>query len=178
MFAADFLLGHFILFLLFLFCLIPYIDRVHSLMLFWLRPSKQIRPQILSIKKSKQRRRIVILYSALFVLISLVLIAAIVVPCILHPQVSLAKFSAIDVWIRNLYNICIPILHFFPFTFDKTSLPLLNKWLYNKWQIMMDFLLFSHTVFMQKHFTSTVKKFCFHYCKKIYLGKWPNLKMV
>ncbi|CAO3659189.1 unnamed protein product [Umbelopsis ramanniana] len=97
MFAADFLLGHFILFLLFLFCLIPYIDRVHSLMLFWLRPSKQIRPQILSIKKSKQRRRIVILYSALFVLIFLVMIAAIVVPCILQPQVSLAKFSAIDV---------------------------------------------------------------------------------
>jgi len=112
MFAADFLLGHFILFLLFLFCLIPYIDRVHSLMLFWLRPSKQIRPQILSIKKSKQRRRIVILYSALFVLIFLVMIAAIAVPCILQPQVSLAKFSAIDVWIRNLYNICIPFFLF------------------------------------------------------------------
>jgi 1,3-beta-glucan synthase len=96
MFAADFLLGHFILFLLFLFCLIPYIDRVHSLMLFWLRPSKQIRPQILSIKKSKQRRQIVILYSALFVFTFLLLIAAIVVPCILRPQVSMATFKAID----------------------------------------------------------------------------------
>lgn len=38
MFAADFILGHFILFIMFPALLIPYIDKFHSVMLFWLRP--------------------------------------------------------------------------------------------------------------------------------------------
>ena len=37
-FAADFLLGHFILFFMVPALLIPYIDKFHSVMLFWLRP--------------------------------------------------------------------------------------------------------------------------------------------
>lgn len=38
MFAADFVLGHFILFVQLPVLLIPYVDRFHSVMLFWLRP--------------------------------------------------------------------------------------------------------------------------------------------
>ena len=38
MFACDFLLGHLILFLMVIPILIPYIDKFHSIMLFWLRP--------------------------------------------------------------------------------------------------------------------------------------------
>jgi 1,3-beta-glucan synthase len=38
MFAADFLLGHFILIVMFPILLIPYVDKFHSVMLFWLRP--------------------------------------------------------------------------------------------------------------------------------------------
>lgn len=38
MFAADFLLGHLLLFFMVIPLLIPYIDRFHSIMLFWLRP--------------------------------------------------------------------------------------------------------------------------------------------
>ena len=38
MFAGDFILGHFILFLLFPILVIPYVDKFHSVMLFWLRP--------------------------------------------------------------------------------------------------------------------------------------------
>ena len=37
-FAADFILGHVLLFLMLPALLIPYIDRVHSMMLFWLKP--------------------------------------------------------------------------------------------------------------------------------------------
>lgn len=37
-FAADFILGHFILFMQLPVLLIPYIDKFHSVMLFWLRP--------------------------------------------------------------------------------------------------------------------------------------------
>jgi len=37
-FAADFVLGHILLFLMLPVLLIPYIDKFHSVMLFWLRP--------------------------------------------------------------------------------------------------------------------------------------------
>lgn len=66
-FASDFVLGHVILFVLSIFCLIPYANTAHSLMLFWLRPSKQIRPPIWTIKQKKSRRRIAITYGILFV---------------------------------------------------------------------------------------------------------------
>ena len=58
MFTCDFIMGHTILFILFPTCLIPYIGRWHSIMLFWLRPSKQIRPPIFSAKRRSQRRKV------------------------------------------------------------------------------------------------------------------------
>ncbi|KAF9180329.1 1,3-beta-D-glucan synthase [Haplosporangium sp. Z 767] len=85
MFACDFLMGHIILFLLFPICLFPYIDRWHSTMLFWLRPSKQIRPPIFSAKLRAQRRQIVWSYGALFVLLMAVFVMLIVGPLV-FPQ--------------------------------------------------------------------------------------------
>lgn len=38
MFAADFVLGHFLLFIMLPVILVPKIDMLHSMMLFWLRP--------------------------------------------------------------------------------------------------------------------------------------------
>jgi 1,3-beta-glucan synthase len=38
MFAVDFILGHVLLFMMLPILLVPYADRVHSIMLFWLRP--------------------------------------------------------------------------------------------------------------------------------------------
>ena len=38
MFAGDFILGHFILFLMLPIILVPQVDKLHSIMLFWLRP--------------------------------------------------------------------------------------------------------------------------------------------
>jgi 1,3-beta-glucan synthase len=38
MFAGDFLLGHFLLFMMLPLLVIPYVDKFHSVMLFWLRP--------------------------------------------------------------------------------------------------------------------------------------------
>lgn len=66
-FATDFVLGHMILFVLSVFCLIPYINTAHSLMLFWLRPSKQIRPPIWTLRQRRRRRRIAITYGLLFI---------------------------------------------------------------------------------------------------------------
>jgi 1,3-beta-glucan synthase len=44
MFAADFVLGHIILFIMFPIILIPQVDKLHSLMLFWLRPRYVLLP--------------------------------------------------------------------------------------------------------------------------------------
>jgi 1,3-beta-glucan synthase len=75
--SSDFLLGHVLLIILTPPTLIPFFDKVHSMMLcemisifllfipllihdsVWLRPSKQIRPPLFSTKQKRQRRWIV-----------------------------------------------------------------------------------------------------------------------
>ncbi|KAI0023921.1 family 48 glycosyltransferase [Xylariomycetidae sp. FL0641] len=82
MFAADFILGHFLLFFMLPVILIPQIDKVHSMMLFWLRPSRQIRPPIYSLKQSKLRRRRVIRYAILYFTLLIVFLALIIGPVV------------------------------------------------------------------------------------------------
>ncbi|KAI8323129.1 family 48 glycosyltransferase [Martensiomyces pterosporus] len=88
-FAADVFTGHLILFFLSIFTLIPWVDKWHSAMLFWLRPSRQIRPPIYSLKQRKQRRRSAILYGILFVLFFVIFLAIIILPQVLKPGFSL-----------------------------------------------------------------------------------------
>ncbi|KAI9233283.1 MAG: glycosyltransferase family 48 protein [Podila humilis] len=80
MFACDFIMGHVIMFILFPVCLIPWVDRWHSTMLFWLRPSKQIRPPILSAK----RRWVAWTYGVLFAFMFVVFVMLIVGPIVFH----------------------------------------------------------------------------------------------
>ncbi|KAL2268460.1 hypothetical protein VTJ83DRAFT_3306 [Remersonia thermophila] len=82
MFAADFILGHIILFMMLPVILIPQVDKLHSMMLFWLRPSRQIRPPIYSMKQTKLRRRRVIRYSILYFVLLVVFLALIVGPAV------------------------------------------------------------------------------------------------
>ncbi|KAI9269190.1 1,3-beta-glucan synthase component FKS1 [Phascolomyces articulosus] len=79
-FTTDFILGHLILFFLFPFTLIPYIDRIHSLMLFWLRPSKQIRRSVLSTKQRRRRREIALTYGPIFCLVFIFFVSLISIP--------------------------------------------------------------------------------------------------
>ncbi|KAF9128262.1 1,3-beta-D-glucan synthase, partial [Mortierella sp. 14UC] len=51
-------------------------------MLFWLRPSKQIRPPIFSAKLRSQRRKVAWTYGALFVLLFIVFVMLIVGPLV------------------------------------------------------------------------------------------------
>ncbi|KAF3911614.1 hypothetical protein AA313_de0200895 [Arthrobotrys entomopaga] len=81
-FATDCILGHFLLFLQFPILMIPFADRFHSVMLFWLRPSKQIRPPIYSSKVSKLRKRRVIRFSILYFVLLALFIGLIVGPVI------------------------------------------------------------------------------------------------
>ncbi|CCF58979.1 hypothetical protein KAFR_0F03830 [Kazachstania africana CBS 2517] len=81
-FAADFVLGHFILFCHAPLLIIPGMDRLHSIMLFWLRPSRQIRPPIFSIKQTRLRKRMVRKYFCLYALILICFAACIVGPAV------------------------------------------------------------------------------------------------
>ncbi|KAF2175059.1 glycosyltransferase family 48 protein [Zopfia rhizophila CBS 207.26] len=82
MFAADFILGHVLLFLMLPALLVPYVDKFHSVMLFWLRPSRQIRPPIYSLKQTKLRKRRVIRYAILYFLILVIFAALIAGPIV------------------------------------------------------------------------------------------------
>ncbi|KAI0356840.1 1,3-beta-glucan synthase [Trametes cingulata] len=87
--SSDFLIGHLLLFLLTPPVLIPYIDRLHSTMLFWLRPSKQIRAPLYSIKQKRQRRWIVIKYGVVFVLALGIFAAMIAIPLIFRQSLHI-----------------------------------------------------------------------------------------
>ncbi|KAH8112916.1 glucan synthase [Phellopilus nigrolimitatus] len=80
--SSDILLGHFILFLLTPPLLVPYIDRLHATILFWLRPSRQIRAPLYSLKQKRQRRQIVFKYGIVFVLVLAIFVALIALPAI------------------------------------------------------------------------------------------------
>ncbi|KAL9556982.1 hypothetical protein MBANPS3_001619 [Mucor bainieri] len=82
-FSTDFLLGHVILFFLSLFIIIPYINTAHSLMLFWLRPSKQIRAHIWTAKQRRERKRVAICYGIMFYSMFLLFIGLVAAPMIL-----------------------------------------------------------------------------------------------
>ncbi|AET40546.1 1,3-beta-D-glucan synthase Ecym_6156 [Eremothecium cymbalariae DBVPG len=81
-FAADFFLGHILLFFQFPILCIPSIDKFHSMMLFWLKPSRQIRPPIYSLKQTRLRKRMVRKYSCLFFLIFFAVLVVVVLPAV------------------------------------------------------------------------------------------------
>jgi len=83
MFAGDFILGHTLLFFMLPVILLPKADMLHSTMLFWLRPSRQIRPPIYSMKQSKLRRRRVIRFAVLYFVMLFVFLALMVAPSVL-----------------------------------------------------------------------------------------------
>ncbi|KUL92169.1 hypothetical protein ZTR_02505 [Talaromyces verruculosus] len=83
-FAGDFVLGHLLLFCMLPALCVPYIDRFHSVILFWLRPSRQIRPPIYSLKQSKLRRRRVIRYAILYFVMLILFVVLVVAPLVVR----------------------------------------------------------------------------------------------
>ncbi|KAG9313769.1 1,3-beta-glucan synthase component FKS1 [Chiua virens] len=86
--SSDLLLGHFLLFMLTPPILIPYIDRLHAMFLFWLRPSKQIRAPLYSLKQRKQRRRIIIKYGFIYIVAIVFFAALIALPVALQEKIK------------------------------------------------------------------------------------------
>ncbi|SSD61339.1 related to 1,3-beta-glucan synthase component FKS1 [Saccharomycodes ludwigii] len=107
-FACDFLLGHFLLIIQLPILLIPYIDKWHSMMLFWLKPSNQIRPRIVSVKKRKKLRFTVQLYLLVFLIFSIFLFILIFGPVI---AVKIIDINTKDYIPENLQFLIQPLEH-------------------------------------------------------------------
>ncbi|EPE25990.1 hypothetical protein GLAREA_01902 [Glarea lozoyensis ATCC 20868] len=107
MFAGDFVLGHVLLFLMLPVIAIPKVDVAHSVMLFWLRPSRQIRPPIYSMKQSRLRKRRVWRFAILYFVLLIVGLALIVGPIVAGKKVlsdSLIKSIPMDLYQPNNLN--------------------------------------------------------------------------
>jgi 1,3-beta-glucan synthase len=93
-FAGDFVLAHIILFCQLPIICVPMIDRWHSTMLFWLKPSRLIRPPIYSLKQARLRKRMVRKYCTLYFAILVLFIVIIAAPAIASSHVNLASVTS------------------------------------------------------------------------------------
>lgn len=80
LFAGDFILGHCLFFIQTPFVFIPFIDRWHSMILFWLRPSKQLKTRILTKNQRRKRMIVVSKYLVLYFLILSLFLSFLIVP--------------------------------------------------------------------------------------------------
>lgn len=87
LFAYDFILGHLLLFSLSPFLLIPYIDKWHSCMLFWLKPSRQFRGPIYATRQRRKRQFRILRYSILFFATMLIFISLILIPYLIKDNI-------------------------------------------------------------------------------------------
>lgn len=116
-FAADFILGHVILFFMLPVLAIPYADKFHSVILFWLRPryvlfcvprssvssltsfsSRQIRPPIYSLKQSKLRKRRVVRFAILYFVMLVVFVVLIAAPLVIRDMSSISYSIRHSLW--------------------------------------------------------------------------------
>lgn len=81
-FAGDFILAHLILFIQLPILFVPLIDRWHSTMLFWLKPSRLIRPPIYSLHQAKLRKRMVRKYCVLCFAVLILFVIVIAAPAV------------------------------------------------------------------------------------------------
>lgn len=80
MFGYDYLMGHALFAVMTPIVMIPFIDKVHTTMLFWLKPSRIVRGQIYSKLQNRKRRIAVAKYFLLYMLVILGLSAIAISP--------------------------------------------------------------------------------------------------
>ncbi|KAH8833629.1 1,3-beta-glucan synthase [Flagelloscypha sp. PMI_526] len=86
--TSDFVLAHILLIILTPGILLPFANTLHSMMLFWLRPSKQIRAPLFSTKQKRQRRWIVMKYTIVYVVVVSFLASLIVLPALFRDTIK------------------------------------------------------------------------------------------
>lgn len=103
MFTNDFVLGHFLLFLQIPILLIPGINKWHSLMLFWLKPGKQIRPHVLTTKQRRKQKIVVAAYLVMFIFILAFFILLFMVPFFLEKVFKVDLFAYVPENLQILF---------------------------------------------------------------------------
>lgn len=90
LFGYDFILGHFLLTSMFPATMIPFVDKAHTNILFWLKPTKIVHGPIFSKKQRRRRMWACIGYSLLFSFVVLGTCAMVALPAIFLkvPQVT------------------------------------------------------------------------------------------
>jgi 1,3-beta-glucan synthase len=96
-FAMDFALGHWLFFIQTPLVLIPYVDKWHSMMVFWLKPgqSSLSDPLVKPTSPRKKQRRLIIRYSMLYTLVMLMFLGALLGPSFIPRQLKtdIAEFA-------------------------------------------------------------------------------------
>lgn len=82
LFACDFLLSHFLLLIQFPVLFIPYINKIHSFLLLWMRSDGMIEKPIYSTSKRRRRARQVVTYFLIFLLVNAAIISTLLAPYI------------------------------------------------------------------------------------------------
>lgn len=82
LFGYDFILGHFLFTSMFPATMIPFVDKVHTNILFWLKPTKIVHGPIVSKKQRRRRRWASVGYSLLFFFVVLSICAMIALPAL------------------------------------------------------------------------------------------------
>lgn len=103
-FAGDFILAHIILFVQLPLLFVPLIDRWHSTMLFWLKPSRLIRPPIYSLKQAKLRKRMVRKYCTLYFLILVLFVIIIAAPAVASRFIDATLGSTLSGTFQGLFQ--------------------------------------------------------------------------
>lgn len=101
-FAMDFTLGHGILFFQLPLVFIPYCDRWHTTMLFWLRPSRHIRAPIFSTRQKLLRTRLIRRFGMLLFIMLFLFLFLILGPFVLREYVPFDLGSMISETIPGL----------------------------------------------------------------------------
>lgn len=91
LFVRDFILGHFLLFSMIPFIIVPFMDKWHSSMLFWLKPNNQFIQPIYSKKQKNKRRFAILRYGILFFLVFTFFSGAIIGPIFLKKEINELK---------------------------------------------------------------------------------------
>nr|ABX80513.1 putative beta-1,3-glucan synthase catalytic subunit 3 [Candida parapsilosis] len=85
-FTFDFVLGHVLLLVMLPLLFVPYIDTLHTSLLFWLKPSRQFKRAIISKRQRRKKNWQVVRYFFLFVLIVATFISLVVIPPLFKSQ--------------------------------------------------------------------------------------------
>lgn len=90
-FTFDFIMGHFLLFAMSPVLFIPYVDSLHTSMLFWLKPSRQFSRPIINRSQRRRRNWQIVKYFTLFVGILCVFATLFVAPPLLKDKLKFLK---------------------------------------------------------------------------------------